>query len=193
MSVWVWAYANHKIDFKQFEENRKLVVESSNKLDSLCLSDIEEICERFECPKGCKWEYVGFKENDDCPLTLQFELGSYELEISTHFIQLDALNFPYTHWFAPRDNFEKSEIRQWMTIFHSIVKVLGGDTIEYFPDNMIEPCSLMPNEIEDYKNMTMARHIEILKQRWSNICETYEDAKKQWNNNDCAPLLIEKI
>ena len=49
------------------------------------------------------------------------------------------------------------------------------------------------NEMEDYKNMTMEKHIAILKQQWSNICETYEEAKAQWNNNDCVPLLIEKI
>lgn len=58
---------------------------------------------------------------------------------------------------------------------------------------MLEPCSLMPTAIEDYKNLTMEKHIAILKQQWSNICETYEEAKAQWNNNDCVPLLIEKI
>ena len=51
----------------------------------------------------------------------------------------------------------------------------------------------MPTAIEDYKNLTMEKHITILKQRWQNICNTYEDAKLQWNNNDYAPLLIEHI
>ena len=193
MSIWVWAFANHKIDFNQFEGNHKLVKEISDKLNSLCLSDNEGICKKFKCPRGCKWEFEGCDEADDLPTTFQFSLGNYDLEISTNFIQLDASVFPYTHWFAPRNDFEKNEISQWTTIIHSIVKVLGGDTIEYFPDNMIEPSSLMPTAIEDYKNLTMEKHITILKQRWQNICNTYEDAKLQWNNNDYAPLLIEHI
>lgn len=193
MSIWVWVFANHKIDFNQFEGNHKLVKEISDKLNSLCLSDNEGICKKFKCPRGSKWEFEGCDEADDLPTTFQFSLGNYDLEISTNFIWIDTLCFPYTHWFAPRNDFEKNEISQWTTIIHSIVKVLGGNTIEYFPDNMIEPSSLMPTAIEDYKNMTMEKHISILKQKWSNICETYEEAKAQWNNNDCVPLLIEKI
>ena len=193
MSIWVWAFANHKIDFNQFEGNHKLVKEISDKLNSLCLSDNEGICKKFKCPRGCKWEFEGCNEADDLPTTFQFSLGNYDLEISTNFLWIDTLCFPYTHWFNPRNDYEKNEIRQWSAIIHSIVKALGGDTIEYFPDNMLEPCSLMPNEMEDYKNMTMEKHISILKQKWSNICETYEEAKAQWNNNDCVPLLIEKI
>ena len=193
MSIWVWAFANHKIDFNQFEGNHKLVKEISDKLNSLCLSDNEGICKKFKCPRGCKWEFEGCNEADDLPTTFQFSLGNYDLEISTNFLWIDTLCFPYTHWFNPRNDYEKNEIRQWSAIIHSIVKALGGDTIEYFPDNMLEPCSLMPNEMEDYKNMTIEKHISILKQKWSNICETYEEAKAQWNNNDCVPLLIEKI
>lgn len=193
MSIWVWAYANHKIDFNQFEGNHKLVKEISDKLNSLCLSDNEGICKKFKCPRGCKWEFEGCDEADDLPTTFQFSLGNYDLEISTNFLWIDTLCFPYTHWFNPRNDYEKNEIRQWSAIIHSIVKALGGDTIEYFPDNMLEPCSLMPTAIEDYKNLTMEKHIAILKQQWSNICETYEEAKAQWNNNDCVPLLIEKI
>ena len=193
MSIWVWAYANHKIDFNQFEGNHKLVKEISDKLNSLCLSDNEGICKKFKCPRGCKWEFEGCNEADDLPTTFQFSLGNYDLEISTNFLWIDTLCFPYTHWFNPRNDYEKNEIRQWSAIIHSIVKALGGDTIEYFPDNMLEPCSLMPTAIEDYKNLTMEKHIAILKQQWSNICETYEEAKAQWNNNDCVPLLIEKI
>lgn len=193
MSIWVWAFANHKIDFNQFEGNHKLVKEISDKLNSLCLSDNEGICKKFKCPRGCKWEFEGCNEADDLPTTFQFSLGNYDLEISTNFLWIDTLCFPYTHWFNPRNDYEKNEIRQWSAIIHSIVKALGGDTIEYFPDNMLEPCSLMPTAIEDYKNLTMEKHIAILKQQWSNICETYEEAKAQWNNNDCVPLLIEKI
>lgn len=193
MSIWVWAFANHKIDFNQFEGNHKLVKEISDKLNSLCLSDNEGICKKFKCPRGCKWEFEGCDEADDLPTTFQFSLGNYDLEISTNFLWIDTLCFPYTHWFNPRNDYEKNEIRQWSAIIHSIVKALGGDTIEYFPDNMLEPCSLMPTAIEDYKNLTMEKHIAILKQQWSNICETYEEAKAQWNNNDCVPLLIEKI
>lgn len=193
MSIWVWAFANHKIDFNQFEGNHKLVKEISDKLNSLCLSDNEGICKKFKCPRGCKWEFEGCNEADDLPTTFQFSLGNYDLEISTNFLWIDTLCFPYTHWFNPRNDYEKNEIRQWSAIIHSIVKALGGDTIEYFPDNMLEPCSLMPTAIEDYKNLTMEKHIVILKQQWSNICETYEEAKAQWNNNDCVPLLIEKI
>ena len=193
MSIWVWAYANHTIDFKQFEGNHKLVKEISDKLNSLCLSDNEEICKKFRCHKGSKWEFEEYNEADNLPLTFKFSLGDYDLEISTNFIHIDALCFPYTHWFAPRNDFERTEISQWITIIHSIVKVLGGNTIEYFPDNMLEPCSLMPSEIEDYKNLTMEKHIAILEQKWSNICNTYEEAKSQWDNNDYAPLLIEHI
>lgn len=193
MSIWVWAFANHKIDFKQFEGNQKLVETISDKLNSLCLSDNEGICKKFKCPRGCKWEFEGCDEADDWPTTFQFSLGNYDLEISTNFLWIDTLCFPYTHWFNPRNDYEKNEIRQWTAIIHSIVKALSGDTIEYFPDNMLEPCSLMPTAIEDYKNLTMEKHITILKQRWSNICNTYEDAKLQWNNNDYAPLLIEHI
>ena len=193
MSIWVWVFANHKIDFNQFEGNHKLVKEISDKLNSLCLSDNEGICKKFKCPRGCKWEFEGCDEADDLPTTFQFSLGNYDLEISTNFLWIDTLCFPYTHWFNPRNDYEKNEIRQWSAIIHSIVKALGGDTIEYFPDNMLEPCSLMPTAIEDYKNLTMEKHIAILKQQWSNICETYEEAKAQWNNNDCVPLLIEKI
>ena len=193
MSIWVWVFANHKIDFNQFEGNHKLVKEISDKLNSLCLSDNEGICKKFKCPRGCKWEFEGCNEADDLPTTFQFSLGNYDLEISTNFLWIDTLCFPYTHWFNPRNDYEKNEIRQWSAIIHSIVKALGGDTIEYFPDNMLEPCSLMPTAIEDYKNLTMEKHIAILKQQWSNICETYEEAKAQWNNNDCVPLLIEKI
>lgn len=193
MSIWVWVFANHKIDFNQFEGNHKLVKEISDKLNSLCLSDNEGICKKFKCPRGCKWEFEGCDEADDLPTTFQFSLGNYDLEISTNFLWIDTLCFPYTHWFNPRNDYEKNEIRQWTAIIHSIVKVLGGNTIEYFPDNMIEPSSLMPTAIEDYKNLTMEKHITILKQRWSNICNTYEDAKLQWNNNDYAPLLIEHI
>ena len=193
MSIWVWAFANHKIDFKQFEGNQKLVETISDKLNLLCLSKNDEICERLKCSKGSKWEYEGFDETDNCPLTLHFSLGNYDVDISTNFIQLDASVFPYTHWFNPRNDYEKNEIRQWTAIIHSIVKALGGDTIEYFPDNMLEPSSLIPTAIEDYKNLTMEKHITILKQRWPNICNTYEDAKLQWNNNDYAPLLIEHI
>lgn len=193
MSIWVWVFANHKIDFNQFEGNHKLVKEISDKLNSLCLSDNEGICKKFKCPRGCKWEFEGCDEADDLPTTFQFSLGNYDLEISTNFLWIDTLCFPYTHWFNPRNDYEKNEIRQWTAIIHSIVKALGGDTIEYFPDNMLEPCSLMPTAIEDYKNLTMEKHIAILKQQWSNICETYEEAKAQWNNNDCVPLLIEKI
>ena len=193
MSIWVWAFANHKIDFNQFEGNHKLVKEISDKLNSLCLSDNEGICKKFKCPRGCKWEFEGCNEADDLPTTFQFSLGNYDLEISTNFLWIDTLCFPYTHWFNPRNDYEKNEIRQWSAIIHSIVKALGGDTIEYFPDNMLEPCSLMPTAIEDYKNLTIEKHIAILKQQWSNICETYEEAKAQWNNNDCVPLLIEKI
>ena len=193
MSIWVWAFANHKIDFNQFEGNHKLVKEISDKLNSLCLSDNEGICKKFKCPRGCKWEFEGCNEADDLPTTFQFSLGNYDLEISTNFLWIDTLCFPYTHWFNPRNDYEKNEIRQWSAIIHSIVKALGGDTIEYFPDNMIEPSSLMPTAIEDYKNLTMEKHITILKQRWQNICNTYEDAKLQWNNNDYAPLLIEHI
>lgn len=193
MSIWVWVFANHKIDFNQFEGNHKLVKEISDKLNSLCLSDNEGICKKFKCPRGCKWEFEGCDEADDLPTTFQFSLGNYDLEISTNFLWIDTLCFPYTHWFNPRNDYEKNEIRQWTAIIHSIVKALGGDTIEYFPDNMLEPCSLMPTAIEDYKNLTMEKHITILKQRWSNICNTYEDAKLQWNNNDYAPLLIEHI
>ena len=193
MSIWVWAFANHKIDFNQFEGNHKLVKEISDKLNSLCLSDNEGICKKFKCPRGCKWEFEGCNEADDLPTTFQFSLGNYDLEISTNFLWIDTLCFPYTHWFNPRNDYEKNEIRQWSAIIHSIVKALGGDTIEYFPDNMLEPCSLMPTAIEDYKNLTMEKHITILMQRWQNICNTYEDAKLQWNNNDYAPLLIEHI
>ena len=193
MSIWVWAFANHKIDFNQFEGNHKLVKEISDKLNSLCLSDNEGICKKFKCPRGCMWEFEGCNEADDLPTTFQFSLGNYDLEISTNFLWIDTLCFPYTHWFNPRNDYEKNEIRQWSAIIHSIVKALGGDTIEYFPDNMLEPCSFMPTAIEDYKNLTMEKHIAILKQQWSNICETYEEAKAQWNNNDCVPLLIEKI
>ena len=193
MSIWVWAFANHNIDFNQFEGNHKLVKEISDKLNSLCLSDNEGICKKFKCPRGCKWEFEGCDEADDLPTTFQFSLGNYDLEISTNFLWIDTLCFPYTHWFNPRNDYEKNEIRQWTAIIHSIVKALGGDTIEYFPDNMLEPCSLMPTAIEDYKNLTMEKHITILKQRWQNICNTYEDAKLQWNNNDYAPLLIEHI
>lgn len=193
MSIWVWVFANHKIDFNQFEGNHKLVKEISDKLNSLCLSKNDEICERLKCSKGSKWEFEGCDEADDLPTTFQFSLGNYDLEISTNFLWIDTLCFPYTHWFNPRNDYEKNEIRQWTAIIHSIVKALGGDTIEYFPDNMLEPCSLMPTAIEDYKNLTIEKHITILKQRWQNICNTYEDAKLQWNNNDYAPLLIEHI
>ncbi len=109
MSIWVWAFANHKIDFNQFEGNHKLVKEISDKLNSLCLSDNEGICKKFKCPRGCKWEFEGCDEADDLPTTFQFSLGNYDLEISTNFIWIDTLCFPYTHWFAPRNDFEKNE------------------------------------------------------------------------------------
>ena len=47
MSIWVWVFANHKIDFKQFEGNQKLVETISDKLNLLCLAKNDEICERL--------------------------------------------------------------------------------------------------------------------------------------------------
>ena len=193
MSVWVWAFANHKIDFDKFENTITLTDAIIHKLNKLCLSDNLEVCQRFKCNKGELWLYGGYDEDKDWPLTLRFGLGNYDLDVSENFIQLNASVFPYTHWFAPRNDVEREEISFWFDAIHSIVRGLGGDIIEYFPDNMLEPCSLMPDEVEDYKHLTMSKHLEIVEKQWPNICYSYEDAVRCWPTADDAPLLIERL
>lgn len=192
MSVWVWAFANHKIEFDKFENKNAIANAIFHKLNSLRLSDDKEFCQLFRCNPGATWQNAADKESDDWPLTLTFTLGHYDVELSNNFIFHPSV-FPYTHWFAPRNDSEKNEIEFRQNLLHTIVKSLGGNIIEYFPDNMLEQSLLMPTEQEDYEHLTMNKHMELVTNQWPNVCYSYGDAVNSWLIADYAPLLIEYL
>ena len=66
MSIWVWVFANHKIDFNKFEGNHKLVNEISDKLNSLCLSNNEGICKNSSVPKEASGSLKGVMKQMIC-------------------------------------------------------------------------------------------------------------------------------
>lgn len=50
MSVWVWAYANHNIDFSSFANDENTLVTSIlDRLDNANLSSDNRICELAKC------------------------------------------------------------------------------------------------------------------------------------------------
>lgn len=196
MSVWVWAYANHNINFSSYANNdEELVDEILDKLNGTNLSDNEKVCKLIDCKSEDNWvcSWVE-KERSYWPKTITLNLGSnLEIEVSKHFIFLDANTFNYCRWFSPNSEAQASEIELWRFVFKSIVKALGGDTIEYYPDNMLEPYQLMPSEMDNYESLDFDTHLKIIKEKWDNIYYSYDEAVRDWPTMENCPLLIEKL
>lgn len=196
MSVWVWAYANHNIDFSSFANDENTLVTSIlDRLDNANLSSDNRICELAKCSEGEKWKCSWIeKECESWPKAISVILGSeIEFEIARNFVFMSANAFPYFRWFDPFDDRQKSEIELWRIIFKTFVKALGGDTIEYFPDNMVEPYDLQPSNIDNYYDLDFNKHMAIIKEEWNNIYNSYDEAVRDWRDMQSCPIVIEHI
>ncbi|NLA25443.1 MAG: hypothetical protein GX879_10805 [Bacteroidales bacterium] len=212
MSVYLTIIGNHSIPFKnkELEDKSKLI----DLLNSLKLEESsflkEELTVRYSSNKHCNSSFYSwsFIENEDdysvpCSDSEHYELkGPFglELEINKHFFVFDRWRYSWYYWFI-----ESNEIflKEWRQIISKTSKILGGDYVMYFPDNLLggdlanySPDNwAFPKGIEanfQTKIKDLNQLIEFISQQWSKPF-TFAEGYKEYLEGDKVPFILDRF
>jgi hypothetical protein len=214
MSVVLWIYGNHSIAFNGKDmTNKQNVIDRLNSLKFEDSKFLMKMCKQRYSPLEYSKEWdlqrqkqlehdlqirswnLSYEEEDYFPHTNEYEfVGPYglEIEITKYYIFISPWIGRYHYWYDVKDEEAVKWRDTWRSVICRIIRVLGGDSALYFPDNMSDLSSFLPAEYDmpDFNQL-----VQIISKEYASPFTSFAEAAKRYIDDtlDNDPFVIDKF